>query len=140
MTWQGGKRPPEAVSSPFARLAPLIDRHKEVDLDASVRALARAVQSAKSSARLHIQLVTGAEGESVDDWELAAGDAKRHAPKDADVIVVMRPETWIAIARGQLAPYDALFAGKLRIGGNVEAAKELVRHLSDPATPYVSPC
>jgi putative sterol carrier protein len=52
----------------------------------------------------------------------------------------MRPETWMQIAQGQLAPYDALYAGRLRVGGDLEAAKELTQHLTDPASPYVQPC
>ena len=39
-----------------------------------------------------------------------------------------------------LAPYDALYAGKVRVGGDFEAAKAITRYLSDPALPYVSPC
>ena len=53
---------------------------------------------------------------------------------------MLRKDTWAQIAGGRLSPYDALFSGKLRIGGDVELAKQLVQHLSDPSVPYVSPC
>ena len=65
---------------------------------------------------------------------------RKGAPKEADVVVVMRPETWTQIAQGQLAPYEALYTGKLRVGGDFELAKAIVKHLTDPATPYVAPC
>ncbi len=141
MTWQGGKRREEPAGSPFARLAPLVHRDKAADLDGSVRELATALKGAKSDVKLHLHFVTGAEtAEVVDHWEVVGGKARRQKPRDADVVVVMRPETWMQIARGQLAPYDALFAGKLRVGGDLEAAKELVKQLTDPTAPYVPPC
>jgi putative sterol carrier protein len=59
---------------------------------------------------------------------------------EPNVIVVLSPETWTAIAEGRLAPYDALFQGRMRVGGDVELAKRVTQHLSDPAYPYVAPC
>ena len=52
----------------------------------------------------------------------------------------MRPETWAQIAQGQLSPYEALYSGKLRVGGDLEMAKMIVKHLTDPSAPYVAPC
>ena len=49
-------------------------------------------------------------------------------------------DTWLQIAQGKLNPFDAFISGKLRVGGDVELAKRLVQHLSDPSVPYVSPC
>jgi len=141
MTWQGGKRPREAPPrSLFARLAPLVDREKAGDVEASLRGLATALKGAKTKARVHLRLVSGTGTETVDHWEIAGGKARRAEPKGADVVVVMRPETWLAIAKGELPPYEALLAGKLRVGGDFEAAKEMVRQLTDPSAPYVPPC
>ena len=143
MTWQGGKRGREIGSiSPFARLKPLTA--DKDDSETGFKQLAQALSDYKKPTLLHVRLVTGQEGERVEHWEIKAGskDAKvqRREPKRADVVVVMRSETWSQIAQGILAPYDALFAGKLRVGGNVEMAKDITRHLSDPRFPYVSPC
>jgi len=89
-------------------------------------------------------LVTGKEGEGVEHWEVLGGSkncqARRKEPKTADVILIMRPETWTQIAEGQLAPYEALYSGKLRVGGDFEQAKAITQYLSDPASPYVAPC
>jgi putative sterol carrier protein len=140
MTWQGGKRPREAPPrSPFARLAPLVGQEK-TNIETSLRGLATALKSAKAKASLHLRLVSGTQTETIDHWEIAGGKARRAAPKDADVVVVMRPETWLAIARGELAPYEALISGRLRVGGDFEAAKEMVRSLSNPADRYLPPC
>ena len=93
---------------------------------------------------LHIRLVSGADGETVEHWEVQGGSkgakAKKGEPKKADVLVVMRPETWAQIAQGQLAPYEALYTGRMRVGGDFEKAKAIVKHLTDPSAPYVAPC
>jgi len=140
MTWQGGKRPREAPPrSPFARLAPLVGQEK-TSIETSLRGLATALKGAKAKASLHLRLVSGTATETIDHWEIAGGKARRAEPKGADVVVVMRPETWLAIARGELAPYEALLSGRLRVGGDFEAAKEMVRSLSNPADRYLPPC
>lgn len=143
MTWQSGKRAREVgPSSPFARLKPLAG---ERDNSAKgMDKLAKALSDYGSPVRLHIRLITGENGEGVEHWEVQGGSknakAQRKEPKDADVVLVMRPETWVQIAQGQLAPYEALYTGKLRVGGDFEAAKAITRHLTDPASPYVAPC
>ena len=143
MTWQGGKTAREAgPASPFAPLKPLADQQ-----DAPARALellGEALGDFPTPVRLHVRLLAGEDGEQVEHWEVPAGSkdakAKRAEPQDADVIVVMRPETWMQIAQGTLAPYEALYTGRLRVGGDFEAAKAITKYLSDPASPYVPPC
>jgi hypothetical protein len=46
----------------------------------------------------------------------------------------------LAIAQGQLSPFDALFTGRLRFGGDGELGKRVARELSDPSLPFVPPC
>ena len=140
---QGGKPirvtlPPK--TSPFAPLKSLVSGRGR-DVDASLSKLSQSLGSFKKPLRIHVQLI---DGDQCEDWEVAAGSkkgsARRAKPKAADVRVVLRKDTWLQIAGGRLSPYDALFRGKLRIGGDVDLAKMLVRHLSDPSVPYVSPC
>jgi hypothetical protein len=142
MTWQGGKlRPEMSESLPFAQLRPLAG--PEDDPATSLRQLANAIGGLDKPVRLHIQLVSGADGEIVEHWDVKGGKdgkANKREPKSADVVAVMRPETWAQIAQGQLAPYQALYSGKLRIGGDFETAKAIVKHLTDPTTPYTAPC
>jgi hypothetical protein len=141
---QGGKNVREPLSTPvpFARLRPLIGIGGS-DLDASLKGLSQALGDFGSQVRIHIHLLQGTD--KVDHWEVEGGSAKkakvRHGrPESADVHVVMRPETWTQIASGQLAPYEALFSGKLRVGGKLELAKSIAQHLSDPAVPSIPPC
>jgi hypothetical protein len=144
MTWQGGKTRREEVAptTPFAPLKAIAGERD--DPAKGLRGLGRALSDYSRPLSLHIRLVAGEDDESVEHWEVQAGAknprARQKEPKNPDVIVVMRPETWLQIARGQLAPYDALYSGKLRVGGDLEAAKKLTQYLTDPAAPYVPPC
>lgn len=142
MTWQGGKlRREEASASPFAPLKPLA-----VDGDDPAKGmemLSRALGDYPEPLRLDVRLVSD-DDEVVEHWQVQAGPkgakAQQKELEGADVIVVMRPETWLEIAQGRLAPYEALYTGRLRVGGDFEAAKAITRHLSDPGTPYIAPC
>lgn len=145
MSWNGGKltATPVVANVRFARLRPIAGSLKRDDA-ASFKSLSRALRDYGSKVRLHIHIVSGTDGEKVAHWDIEGGTSKatarRGRPKEADVHIVMRPETWQLIASGQLAPYDALFSGKLRVGGDLDLAKRITQHLSDTSTPYVAPC
>lgn len=143
MTWQGGKRAREQKSSTFARLKPL--GKLQDDAATSLDYLAKALSGYNKPVRLHIRLVSGTDGATVEHWEVLGGSknakAKKNTkPNDADVVVVMRRETWAQIAQGMLAPYEALYTGKLRVGGDFEVAKAITKYLTDPAANYIAPC
>jgi len=141
---QGGKKIRAAVGdrppSPFARMRPLLQPHEQDAAD-GLRKLAAALDGFDARVRLHVQLV---DGEAVEDWSIEGGAGKpaaqRRAPKQADLRVVLRRTTWLAIAQGRLSPFDALFAGQMRFGGDGELGKRVARHLSDPSVPFVPPC
>lgn len=145
MTWQGGKLGREtAPTRTFACLTPLAAAAD--DPAASLTALSKALSDFSPAVTIDVRLL-GDDGETVQHWDVRAGSrgakaakAVARVPKTPDVIVVMRPETWQQIAQGRLAPYEALYAGKLRVGGDLESAKAITRHLTDPALPYVAPC
>lgn len=144
MTWQGGKRGREVgPSSPFARWTPLA-AHGD-DAATGLQSLSESLAAFPTPVRLHVRLLSGSgTDETIEHWEVHGGGpetvARQAEPQDADVVVVMRPETWTEIAQGRLAPYEALYTGRLRIGGDFEAAKAITQYLSDPAAPYVAPC
>lgn len=142
MTWQGGKLQRESGPiSEFARLKAFAKSRD--DPGAALKSLAGALSKLPAAINLHVQLVSGADGDAVEHWHVQGGKsakALRQKPKKSDVVVIMRPETWMQIAQGQLAPYEALYTGKLRVGGDLEAAQALVKHLTDPAAEYRAPC
>ncbi len=142
MTWQGGKLGRESgQTSAFAALQPMAGERD--DAAAALESMAKALSDFPSSVRLNVRLMAD-DGESVVHWEVQGGSrsakARKKEPKDADVIVVMRPETWLEIAQGRLAPYEAVYSGRMRVGGNMEMAKSITRHLTDPAATYLPPC
>jgi SCP-2 sterol transfer family len=143
MTWQGGKKPPQpGPLSAFARLKPFAG--SQDDAAKALQKLAGALSNYASPIRLHFRLIAAKDGERVEHWEVQGGaknsKAHRKETKNADVIIVVRPETWMQIAQGRLAPYEALYTGKLRVGGDFEIAKAITKHLTDPAARYVAPC
>jgi hypothetical protein len=143
MTWQGGKlRREEGATIGFACLRTMA--RPQDDAAKSISQLSKALSGLGNPVRLHIGLVSGADGGKVQHWDVQggakSGKVKRGKPRNADVVVLMRPETWAEIAQGQLAPYEALYSGKLRVGGDFEMAKAIVKHLTDPSAPYVAPC
>jgi putative sterol carrier protein len=142
MTWQGGKKPRESRPAAFAPLTALA---KEQDgPEQTLGNLAKALSNFATPVRLNVRLLRNKTDESVEHWEVEGGskDAKatRNEPKNPDVVLVMRPETLAQIARGELAPYDALFGGRMRVGGNFELGKAITKHLTNPAATYLSPC
>jgi hypothetical protein len=113
----------------FAPLRPIVEEGVS-ELDATVRGLADAMSGVEPSPRIHLRLVEG--DETVETLATADGEP--------EVIVVLSRDTWLAIAQGRLAPYEALVAGRLRVGGDLGLAKRVTQHLSDPSVPYVEPC
>ena len=130
----------EAVPTAFAPLRALL-KSDETDLTQSLQRLSAELASFDAPMRLQVQVL---EGSSTHDWELECGrdraSPSRPRANATDVRVVVRRDTWLQIAQGKLNPFDAFISGKLRVGGDVELAKRLVQHLSDPSVPYVSPC
>jgi SCP-2 sterol transfer family len=141
---QGGKQIRAAVGdrppSPFAPLRPLLQAHEQ-DAAQGLRKLAGALAGLDARVRLHVQLL---DSEAVEHWSIEGGtgkpSAQRRTPKQADVRLVLRRTTWLAIAQGRLSPFDALFAGRMRFGGDSDLGKRVARHLSDPSAPFVPPC
>jgi len=142
---QGGKQIRMAVGdrppSPFAPLRPLLKSHEQGAAD-GLRKLAAALAGLDARVRLHVQILDSEEG--VEHWSIEGGTGKpvaqRRAPKKPDIRLVLRRATWLAIAQGRLSPFDALFAGRMRFGGDSELGKRVARHLSDPSVPFVPPC
>jgi len=141
---QGGKKVRAAVGdrppSPFAPLRPLLQPHEQDAAD-GLRKLAAALAGFDARVRLHVQLL---DGDAVEHWSIEGGAGKpaaqRRTPKQADMRVVLRRATWLEIAQGRLSPFDALFLGRMRFGGDTDLGKRLARHLSDPSVAFVPPC
>ena len=143
MTWQGGKMRREVGS--ISEFAPLRALAAEPDDPSAVlKALAEALTKFPDKINIHVRLVSGDEAETIQHWDVQAGSksakAQQKKPNRSHVTVMLRPETLMEIAQGRLAPYEALYTGRLRVGGNLDSAKAIVRHLTDLASRYRAPC
>ena len=122
----------------FAPLRPLV-ADGAADAEPAVRGLAEALVGVDRPGRIQLRLVEGEE--AVETWDVQPGSSTRaNGEGEPELIVVLSPATWNEIAAGRLAPYDALFAGRMRVGGDVELGKRVTRHLSHPGVPYTDPC
>jgi putative sterol carrier protein len=122
----------------FACLTPFLDG-QEQQLGKSCENLARVLDEGETACHIHVRLVEG--DDTVGSWDLRQGTATASVSADeADVVVVVAQESWIEIAQGRLAPFDAMYSGKLRVGGDLELAKRVTQQLSDPSVPFVAPC
>ena len=126
--------------SSFAPLKALLQPHEQGAAE-GVRRLASALEGLGGPARLHLRVL---DGESVEHWDVQGGTlpaaAHQRAPKNADVTLIVRRDTWLRMAHGGLSPFDALLSGRMRIGGDTALAKSIVKHLSDPSVPFVGLC
>jgi alkyl sulfatase BDS1-like metallo-beta-lactamase superfamily hydrolase len=140
----GGKAIRGAVGdvrpSPFAPLKALLQPHEQ-DAAEGIRRLAAALQGLGAAARLHLRVL---DGETVEHWEVEGGTlpaaARQQTPKNADMTLILRRDTWLRMAHGRLSPFDALLSGRMRLGGDTALAKSIVKHLSDPTVPFVGLC
>jgi SCP-2 sterol transfer family len=129
--------------SAFAPLRPFL-KSNETDLSRGLENLSAELARLDSRVRLDVEVL---EGPDTHAWVLECGLGRslvrpraEEKKKKPNVRVVVRHETWLQIAQGKLSPFEAFITGRLLVGGDTELAKRLVRHLSDPSVPYVSPC
>jgi len=57
-----------------------------------------------------------------------------------DLEIVLRQDTWREIASGQLSPVDAYLGGRMRVRGDYELGKRLLRSVSSSPDASVDPC
>jgi len=144
---QGGKPHRTSIVEPpapsaFAPLRPFL-KSGDTDLSKSVEKLSAELADFDSPLRLDVKVL---EGSNTHDWELIGGQSRSAAHRRArrsrksDVRIVVRQDAWLEIAQGKLNPFDAFMSGRLQVGGDIGLAKRLVKHLSDPSVPYISPC
>jgi hypothetical protein len=141
---EGRNRIPAAVgdtpATAFAPLKALLQPH-ERNAAEGVRRLASALHGLGAPACLHLRVLDGETVEHGDvEGGVASAAAHQRSPKNPDVTLIVRRDTWLRMAHGRLSPFDALLSGAMRFGGDMELAKRIVRHPSDPTAPFVELC
>jgi putative sterol carrier protein len=141
---QGGKphrsQAPQSQSA-FAPMRGWLSANKR-DVISAAENLAAELARFGEKKRIAIQVIDSGQSHM---WEIEAGQGEASIKSDrssakADLTLVMRGETWLDLAQGQINPFDAFAGGKLRVAGDTELGKRLVRHLTDPQFPFISPC
>jgi hypothetical protein len=126
----------------FARLKPLAQRRPD-DAGEALRSLARQLVDTPERGRIQLRLVGRSESEC-QTWDVELGSrrsktaklprspksSRRSPGKLPDLEIVTRAQTWDRIADGSLSPLEAFLGGQLRLRGDSELAKRIVRHLA----------
>lgn len=92
-----------------------------------------------TTVNLHFAGVTGTQRWNVKVDPKGAA-AKEGAAAGPGLELIMRPETWTEIATGSLSPLLALGSGRMRIRGDLELGKRLLRHLATSSDAIVQIC
>jgi hypothetical protein len=118
-----------ASDDPFVKLKPLVGV-AAAEIDASFDGLTGGLQGAAFPCTVRVTLLSG-EQEQHGTISVRDGNAQRAVEGDAvDIEVITSPETWLAIASGQLAPLDAFTGGKMRVRGDYKLARRIMLHLA----------
>jgi putative sterol carrier protein len=122
-----GPAPTKARKVQFAALKKLVDPGEE-DLGKGFARLSEALKASGELADVQFDIV---RGRATRRWTLMlepkAAAAAERASRRPDLRVLIRQETWQRIAAGELSPLDAFLAGELRIRGDTELAKRLLK-------------
>ncbi len=119
---------------------PLI-KPKSRALKTSMTRLASELQGTSERGILQFRVLDGATRHV---WCLRLKDKTVAQPgpteETPDLEIVLRQDTWQEIACGQLSPVDAYLGGRLRVRGDYEMAKRLLRSVSVSPDASVDPC
>lgn len=114
----------------FLKPFPNLLRQNAGDVAVSFDRMAKKLSGTKRAGVIQFRLTKGRQARC---WSLAL------SPKECRVIdsevdaptfeVITSEKTWAAIASGQIAPLEAFVSGKLRVRGNIEMARSIVRRM-----------
>ena len=116
----------------FVRLRPLVGVAAG-EAEASFDALATGLGGAAFGCTLRVTLLSGPNDEHLHRGTILVRDGNAQRAGDADPVdveVITTPETWLAIASGELAPLDAFTGGKMRVRGDYQLARRVMAHLA----------
>jgi putative sterol carrier protein len=123
-------QPEENIMSTYATFRTLTGP-QEQDLADTFQQMAAQLSDSGESAQVQFRILDGDERRyyclSLDRYGCKASSDRAEEPA---LEVVTRSETWRQIAAGSLSPLDAFIQGKMRIRGDVELGKRLLRQLA----------
>jgi hypothetical protein len=111
----------------FAKLPKLADSGA-ADLSKSFGGLAKALEDSGEVAQVQVDVLAGRKAEQ---WTLSLerkrAAASSGAASNPDLRLIVARDAWDAVAAGELSPVDAFLSGKLRVRGDVDLARRLLK-------------
>ena len=125
--------------SKYARMRPLTPGHQgqmsPLDLESTVRRMSEQLGAAGERGTLRLAMGDNDGNAPREVWDIALVEGTARSGEHAgggDVEVLTAPATFAQFADGSYSPVQAFLDGKLRIRGDVDVAKRLLRHLAGP--------
>jgi putative sterol carrier protein len=116
----------------YALVRSLTDGHGN-DVDLTMELLANAISGVGEQGALQLSLGGTDEGEQRRTWTLSLDEgASADGSVTSDVTLLTAPETFQRMAEGTYSPVQAFLDGKLRVRGDIDLAKRILRHLAGP--------
>jgi putative sterol carrier protein len=121
---------PELQVRAFVKLKPLLSTVASSQLAASFDQMTKLLHGAPFSGTARFTLVSDPQPQSF-TISIHEGSAKVDAEAEkVDFEIVTTPETWLAIAEGNLAPLDAFMQGKMRVRGDYKLGQRIMKRLA----------
>jgi putative sterol carrier protein len=122
-----GRAATETRQRQFARLKRLVEPGEE-DIEKAFARLSDLLKATGEQAEVQVDIV-GAR--RTDRWTVSleprAAAASERAARHPDLRVLVAQGTWQQIAEGDVSPLDAFLSGRLRLRGDAELAKRLLK-------------
>ncbi|KWD26294.1 SCP2 sterol-binding domain-containing protein [Burkholderia ubonensis] len=116
-------------STTFVKLRPLTTVDSS-QLAASFAEMATALQGASFSGTARFTLVGQPQTQSF-IVSVRAGSAELVSEAEkVDFEIITKPETWLAIAEGKIAPLDSFTRGKMRLRGDPTLGQRIMKRLA----------
>jgi putative sterol carrier protein len=121
--------------SMYALVRGLTEGHGS-DADLVMQRLATAIGGAGETGVMRLSLGGDEEGSERSVWMLSLADATAERSANgsvaSDVTLLTAPETFQRMAEGSYSPVQAFLDGKLRVRGDIDLAKRILRALAGP--------
>jgi putative sterol carrier protein len=108
----------------------------EIDVDSTMERLASALGDAGETGSMGLSIGGDDESSERSVWTLSLDQttAQRggNGSLASDVTLLTAPETFHRMATGSYSPVQAFLDGRLRVRGDIDLAKRILRHLAGP--------
>src|SRR5437588_11458893 len=134
------QQPSSSSIQNLARFPRLVERG-EGEIEVSLHRLAELLSSFDGSGSINFHYVAA---DRTYAWQVLLEPNRARvaqgAAEGAALELIIRPSTWLEIASGSLSPLLAFGSGRMRIRGDINLAKSLLRHVATSPQAVVEIC